>query len=229
MVSMLSRSNTKPTTASYEAAKNTLRYLKQTKDYGLMFQRQKGNTLRIEAYCDSDYAGSTEDREDRKGKHVRMDDDITMIADNDSDDDNYDDYNDNETIVDTGNNQRVIGQPINTVVKFKAKDRVQIKLKDFNNDGSWYDGTILRCERRSQYDVRFPDDLRAQDQTKDEEESGGAATEMSNGNTDDEAADSIDNDATILHAIKENKYFKRKPTRLKEGLWEQLVIRISTC
>eukprot|EP00122_Pirum_gemmata_P001396 Pgem_evm1s1252 len=52
MVSMLSRFNTKPTTASYEAAKNTLRYLKQTKDYGLMFRRQKGNTLRIEAYCD---------------------------------------------------------------------------------------------------------------------------------------------------------------------------------
>jgi hypothetical protein len=53
-----------PTTAHLSAAKRVLRYLKSSADHGLFFSK---GPLHLTAYCDSDWAGSPDDRRSTSG------------------------------------------------------------------------------------------------------------------------------------------------------------------
>ncbi len=64
-VGVLSRFMHNPSKLHFGAAKRVLRYLAGTKDYGIWFQKAQSFILR--GYCDSDWAGSLEDRRSTTG------------------------------------------------------------------------------------------------------------------------------------------------------------------
>lgn len=68
-VSTLSKFNSGPGEVHHGAAKRVLRYLKETKDYGLSYQGEKDDTIFPEPICytDSDWAGETESRKSTGG------------------------------------------------------------------------------------------------------------------------------------------------------------------
>ncbi|MCI36167.1 hypothetical protein A2U01_0057389 [Trifolium medium] len=58
----------KPKISHLIAAKKILRYLKGTKDYGLVFQRNNSNgSMELEGYSDSDWCGDKDDRRSTTG------------------------------------------------------------------------------------------------------------------------------------------------------------------
>ena len=61
-VSTLSKCNYEPAEEHHAAAKRTLRYLKETKDYGLLYEGETDRESFPEPLCytDSDWAGDTE-------------------------------------------------------------------------------------------------------------------------------------------------------------------------
>ncbi|GAB4822219.1 hypothetical protein N2152v2_009265 [Parachlorella kessleri] len=63
-VGALARHMAKPTTEHWTAAKGVLRYLSGTVNYGITFGGQK---LKLEAYCDADYAGDIDTRRSTTG------------------------------------------------------------------------------------------------------------------------------------------------------------------
>lgn len=64
-VEALARHMAKPTVAHWQAAKGVLRYISGTANYGITF----GGTgdIRLEAYCDADYAGDIDTRRSTTG------------------------------------------------------------------------------------------------------------------------------------------------------------------
>ena len=63
-VGALARHMAKPTTEHWTAAKGVLRYLSGTANYGITFG---GPELKLEAYCDADYAGDIDTRRSTTG------------------------------------------------------------------------------------------------------------------------------------------------------------------
>ena len=63
-VSTLSKFNSEPAEEHHTAAKRTLRYLKETKDYGLLYEGETDRESFLEPLCyaDSDWAGDTKSR-----------------------------------------------------------------------------------------------------------------------------------------------------------------------
>ena len=60
----LARYLTAPTTVHFTAAMGVARYVSTTADYGLIC---KGGELKIEGYCDADFAGDTDTRRSTTG------------------------------------------------------------------------------------------------------------------------------------------------------------------
>ncbi|PON41342.1 hypothetical protein PanWU01x14_290110 [Parasponia andersonii] len=66
-VSVISRFIANPGKAHWEALKWTLRYLKGSTDYGLMFQKQNRSVEPVMGFVDSDYAGNIDTRKTLTG------------------------------------------------------------------------------------------------------------------------------------------------------------------
>ena len=66
VVSALSQFISSPSTANVTAVKRIFRYLKSSTDYGLCFSNAK-NDPKLEAYCDSNFAGDIDSRKSRSG------------------------------------------------------------------------------------------------------------------------------------------------------------------
>ena len=66
-VGILSQYSSKPTNFLLRCAKNVFAYLKGTLDHCLEFSRNQKESLNLEFYCDSDYAGDKMDRKSRTG------------------------------------------------------------------------------------------------------------------------------------------------------------------
>ncbi|TYK18672.1 Retrovirus-related Pol polyprotein from transposon TNT 1-94 [Cucumis melo var. makuwa] len=64
-VGLVSRFMESPTTTHLKVAKRILRYLRGTLDYGLFYSSSK--EFKLEGYCDSDWAGDTNDRKSTSG------------------------------------------------------------------------------------------------------------------------------------------------------------------
>ncbi|KAL0561666.1 hypothetical protein IC582_002106 [Cucumis melo] len=64
-VGLVSRFMESPTTTHLKVAKRIIRYLKGTLDYGLFYSSSK--EFNLEGYCDSDWAGDTNDRKSTSG------------------------------------------------------------------------------------------------------------------------------------------------------------------
>ncbi|KAA0051914.1 putative copia-type polyprotein [Cucumis melo var. makuwa] len=64
-VGLVSRFVESPTTTHLKVTKRILRYLKGTLDYGLFYSSSK--EFKLEGYCDSDWAGDTNDRKSTSG------------------------------------------------------------------------------------------------------------------------------------------------------------------
>jgi len=56
-----------PTKQDVQNVKRTLRYLKETQNFGIFYSSRKSDKISIEAFCDSDYAGDTKDRKSTSG------------------------------------------------------------------------------------------------------------------------------------------------------------------
>lgn len=65
--SLLSRFMHKPSNIHYGVAKRVLRYIKGTKDYGIMYEKNENEKLRLFGFCDSDWAGSSDDTKSTSG------------------------------------------------------------------------------------------------------------------------------------------------------------------
>lgn len=65
IVSLISRFMASPTELHFQAAKRTLRYLRGTMNYGILYK--KGEVGNLLAFTDSDYAGDVEDRKSTSG------------------------------------------------------------------------------------------------------------------------------------------------------------------
>jgi hypothetical protein len=64
----ISRKMQTPTHTNMHVAKRVLRYLSGTQNYGLMYEKRvSSNDIHVNAYCDSDYANSKEDRKSTTG------------------------------------------------------------------------------------------------------------------------------------------------------------------
>ncbi|XP_014631455.1 uncharacterized protein LOC114411183 [Glycine soja] len=64
-VSIVSRFMSNPSKAHFAAAKRILRYVKGTKDFGILYETDKD--FNLTGYTDSDWAGSTDDRKGING------------------------------------------------------------------------------------------------------------------------------------------------------------------
>ncbi|XP_047181334.1 secreted RxLR effector protein 161-like [Vigna umbellata] len=65
VVSLISRFMANPTKTHWSAAKQILRYLKGTTEFGILYK--KGEKLTLVAYTDSDFAGDINDRKSTSG------------------------------------------------------------------------------------------------------------------------------------------------------------------
>jgi hypothetical protein len=61
-----------PTTSHWTAAKRVLRYLKGSLNHGLHFTASSTGSLHLQAFCDSDWAGSPDDRRSTSGYGVYL-------------------------------------------------------------------------------------------------------------------------------------------------------------
>jgi hypothetical protein len=61
-----------PTTTHWTAAKRVLRYLKGSLSHGLSYTRSSAGPLHLQAFCDSDWAGSPDDRRSTSGFGVYL-------------------------------------------------------------------------------------------------------------------------------------------------------------
>ena len=68
--SFLARWNSKPTPQCWKAAKQILRYLRGTMDYGIIFDGSLG--LQLVAYTDADWAGDKSDRKSTTGSLIKI-------------------------------------------------------------------------------------------------------------------------------------------------------------
>ncbi|KAL5560868.1 hypothetical protein UlMin_030615 [Ulmus minor] len=57
-ISVLSRFMSNPGKSHWEAMKWLFRYIKETTDIGLIYEKNKGTKLGLEGFVDSDYAGN---------------------------------------------------------------------------------------------------------------------------------------------------------------------------
>jgi hypothetical protein len=64
----------------YAQAKRVLRYLKATSDYGLVMDVQQGQSVRVSAYSDADYANDPVDRRSISGYVTMLDDNVISYA-----------------------------------------------------------------------------------------------------------------------------------------------------
>jgi hypothetical protein len=73
-VNMAARHMQSPTHTHLNLARRILKYLKGSADYGLVYGNSKvdGNTIKLTAYCDADWAGNKEDRKSTTGYCVFM-------------------------------------------------------------------------------------------------------------------------------------------------------------
>ena len=66
-VSILSRFMQEPRELHWRCVKRLLRYIKTTKDYCLIYTKNKTSKYELVGYSDADYAGSIDDRKSTSG------------------------------------------------------------------------------------------------------------------------------------------------------------------